>query len=87
MHLTDSSEVRDPVTYFVNANQPGVKEVMPLFRRSLINKGVMTLENMMHVRASVPLTRADIDIAVKAVEETLKEIQPILAEMAPQLVC
>ena len=86
LHLTDTSVARDPVSYFANANQPGVKDVMPLFRRSLINKGVMTLENMMHVRASVPLTREDIDTAVGAVEETFREIQPILAETAPQLV-
>ena len=59
---------------------------MPLFRRSLINKGVMTLENLMHVRASIPLTKEEIDSSVKAIEETFQEIRPILAETSPHLV-
>ena len=86
LHLTDQVDVADPVDYFTNANAPGLREVMPLFRRSLINKGVMTLENLMHVRASIPLTHEDIDFSIQAIAETFREIQPILAETAPHLV-
>ena len=86
LHLTDRTDVYDPVTYFTNTNTPGLKEVMSLFRRSLINKGVMTLENLMHVRASIPLTKEEIDFSVKAIEETFREIRPILAETTPHLV-
>ena len=46
----------------------------------------MTLENLMQVRASIPLTREEIDFSVGAIEETIREIHPILAETAPHLV-
>ncbi len=41
VHLTTADEVTDPLAYLLNANTPGLKETMALFRRSLINKGVI----------------------------------------------
>ena len=56
VHLTTAEEVIDPVRYFESNNTPGLPEVMALFRRSLINKGVLTLENLMALRTSTPLS-------------------------------
>ena len=86
VHLTTDEEIVNPVTYLTNANAPGLHETMALFRRSLINKGVRTLENLMALRVSTPLSRVDIDIAIAAIEEGFVEIHPILKEVAPQLI-
>jgi glutamate-1-semialdehyde 2,1-aminomutase len=86
VHLTTDDEVTDPVSYLLNANAPGLREVMALFRRSLINKGVITLENMMSLRVSTPLSENEIETALAAMRESLIEIHPILKEVAPHLV-
>jgi glutamate-1-semialdehyde 2,1-aminomutase len=86
VHLTTDDEVTNPVSYFLNANAPGLKEVMALFRRSLINKGVITLENMMSLRVSTPLSENEIETALAAMRESFIEIHPILKEVAPHLV-
>ena len=86
VHLTTADDVTDPVAYLTNANAPGLREVMALFRRSLINKGVLTLENLMALRTSTPLSELEIDTALAAIREGFIEIHPILKEVAPQLV-
>jgi glutamate-1-semialdehyde 2,1-aminomutase len=86
VHLTTADEVTDPVSFLVNANTPGLKETMALFRRSLINKGVITLEDLMALRISTPLSDNEIDMALAAMRESFIEILPILKEVAPQLV-
>lgn len=86
LHLTTADEVVDPVTYMQSANTPGLKQVMALFRRSLINKGVRTLENLMALRISTPVTEHEIEIALAAIREGLVEIHPLLKEVAPDLV-
>ena len=72
--------------YLMTANAPGVKEAMALFRRSLINKGVITLENLMSLRVSTPLTESEIETALAAMREGFNEIHPILKEVAPHLI-
>lgn len=86
LHLTTDEEVTDPVTYLAAGNAPGLRETMALYRRSLINKGVLTLENLMALRASVPLSENEIETALGAMREGFIEIRPILKEVAPQLV-
>ena len=86
VHLTTDDEVTDPISYLLSANAPGLKEVMALFRRSLINKGVITLENMMALRVSTPLSENEIETALAAMRESFIEIHPILKEVAPHLV-
>lgn len=86
VHLTTADEVNDPVSYLMNAATPGLKETMALFRRSLINKGIITLEDLMALRVSTPLTEDEINIALTAMKESFTEIQPILKEVAPDLV-
>jgi glutamate-1-semialdehyde 2,1-aminomutase len=85
VHLTTADEVVDPVTYSKSANRPGLKEVMALYRRSLINKGVRTLENLMALRISTPISEDEIQSALAAMREGFIEIQPILKEVAPDL--
>jgi len=86
VHLTTEDDVTDPVTYLTNANAPGLREVMALYRRSLMNKGVLTLENLMALRTSTPLSESEIETALAAMRECFIEIQPILKEVAPHLV-
>ena len=86
LHLTTEEQVLDPVFYLINNHTPGLNETMALFRRSLINKGVMTLENMMALRTSTPLTEDEIDMALAAMKETFIEVHPILKELVPHLV-
>jgi glutamate-1-semialdehyde 2,1-aminomutase len=86
VHLTTANDVMDPVSYFANANVPGMREVMALYRRSLINKGLLTLENLMALRTSTPLSENEIETALAAMREGFIEIQPILKEVAPDLV-
>lgn len=86
VHLTTDDEVVDPVTYLGNANAPGLGEVMTLYRRSLMNKGVRTLENLMALRISTPLTENEIETALAAMREGFIEIHPMLKEVAPHLV-
>ena len=86
LHLTPADEVINPLAYLMTANAPGVQDTMALFRRSLINKGVLTLENMMALRVSTPLTEEEIQVALGAMRETFHEIHPILKEAAPHLV-
>jgi glutamate-1-semialdehyde 2,1-aminomutase len=85
LHLTTEEQVLDPVMYLINNHTPGLNETMALFRRSLINKGVMTLENMMALRTSTPLTEDEIRMALGAIKESFIEIHPILKELTPQL--
>lgn len=85
LHLTTEEQVLDPVMYLINNHTPGLNETMALFRRSLINKGVMTLENMMALRTSTPLTEDEIGMALGAIKESFIEIHPILKELTPQL--
>jgi glutamate-1-semialdehyde 2,1-aminomutase len=86
VHLTPAEEVLNPLVYLMTANAPGVKEAMALFRRSLINKGVITLENLMALRVSTPLTKNEIETALAAMREGFTEIHPILKEVSPHLV-
>ncbi len=86
VHLTTADEVVDPVSYLADANAPGLQEVMGLYRRSLMNKGVRTLENLMALRISTPLTENEIETALAAMREGFIEIHPMLKEVAPQLV-
>jgi glutamate-1-semialdehyde 2,1-aminomutase len=86
VHLTTDDEVVDPVVYATNANAPGLQQAMALYRRSLMNKGVRTLENLMALRISTPLSESDIDTALAAMREGFIEIHPILKEVAPHLV-
>lgn len=86
VHLTDAEEIRDPVTFLMNANAPGLKETMGLFRRSVINKGVLILEDLMALRVSTQLTDEEIGVALAALREGFTEIHPILEEVAPQLI-
>lgn len=62
VHLTSADDVLYPLVYLMTANAPGVKEAMALIRRSLINRGVVTLENLMSLRVSTPLTENEIEI-------------------------
>ncbi len=59
---------------------------MTLYRRSLMNKGVRTLENLMALRISTPLSENEIETALAAMREGFIEIQPLLKEVAPDLV-
>jgi len=86
VHLTTAEKVDNPLFYFLNANAPGMQETMALFRRSLINKGVLTLENLMSLRTSTPLSKDEIDTVLAAMREGFAEIHPILEEVAPHLV-
>ncbi len=86
LHLTADDVVTDPATYSRNANAPGLSDAMALYRRSLINKGVRTLENLMALRISTPVTEDEIQTALAAMREGFVEIHPILKEVAPQLV-
>jgi len=86
LHLTTEEQVLDPVDYLINSHMSGFGDTMALFRRSLINKGVMTLENMMALRTSVPLTEDEINMALGAMKEAFIEIHPILKEVSPQLI-
>jgi glutamate-1-semialdehyde 2,1-aminomutase len=86
LHLTTEEQVLDPVMYLINNHTPGLNETMALFRRSLINKGVMTLENMMALRTCTPLTEEEIGMALGAIKESFIEIHPILKELTPHLV-
>ena len=86
VHLTAAETVSNPVEFLIAGNTPGVKEAMELFRRSLINKGVLTLENLMALRVSTPLTDEEVGQALAAMRETFEEIYPILKEVAPQLI-
>jgi len=86
VHLTTSDEVVDPVDYLAKANAPGLQEVMGLYRRSLMNKGLRTLENLMALRISTPLTENEIETALAAMREGFIEIHPMLKEVAPHLV-
>ncbi len=86
VHLTTADEVTDPLSYLMTANAPGLKEAMALFRRSLINKGVITLEAMMALRVSTPLTETEINTSLDAMRESFEEVHPILKEVAPDLV-
>jgi glutamate-1-semialdehyde 2,1-aminomutase len=86
VHLTTADDVTDPLVYLLNASRPGLSEAMALFRRSLINKGVITLEALMALRASTPLTKREIDTSLAAMRECFEEIHPILQEVAPELV-
>ena len=79
-------DVSNPVDYLMNSNAPGLQPTMALFRRSLINKGVRTLENLMALRVSTPLSRDIIDTALDAMREGFEEIRPILKETAPHLI-
>jgi len=86
VHLTTAEEVVDPVIYSKAANAPGLKDAMSLYRRTLINKGVLTLENLMALRTSTPLSENEIETALSAMREGFIEIHPILKEVAPDLV-
>jgi len=86
LHLTTADEVVDPVTYLTAANAPGLREAMALYRRSLMNKGVRTLENLTALRVSTPVSEDDIQTVLAAMREGFVEIQPILKEVAPHLV-
>ena len=86
LHLTTEEEVIDPVAYLMNANAPGLQQAMALFRRSLINKGVLTLENLMALRVCTPLSEEEIRVALTAMRECFSEIQPLLKEVAPHLI-
>ena len=86
VHLTTADEVTDPLAYLLGASKPGLKETMALFRRSLINKGVITLEDLMALRVSTPLTKSEIETSLEAMRESFVEIHPILEEVAPDLV-
>ncbi|MFP6582931.1 MAG: aminotransferase class III-fold pyridoxal phosphate-dependent enzyme [Candidatus Hydrogenedentota bacterium] len=86
VHLTTDEEVVDPVDYLAAANAPGLSKVMGLYRRSLMNKGLRTLENLMALRVSTPLSETEIETALAAMREGFTEIHPILKEVAPHLV-
>lgn len=86
VHFTTGNVVTDPATYSRNNNAPGLRDAMPLFRRSLINKGLRTLENLMALRVSTPVTETEIDLALAAIKEGFEEIHPILKEVAPEMV-
>ena len=86
VHLTTDDEVIDPVDYLASANAPGLSDVMTLYRRSLMNKGVRTLENLMALRISTPLSEKEIETALAAMREGFIEIHPMLKEVAPHLV-
>ncbi len=86
VHLTTDDEVVDPVDYLASANASGLSDVMTLYRRSLMNKGVRTLENLMALRISTPLSENEIETALAAMREGFIEIQPLLKEVAPDLV-
>jgi len=86
VHLTAAEEVNNPVEFLMAANAPGLVEAMGLFRRSLINKGVLTLESLMALRVSTPLTEDEIQMALAAMRESFIEVHPILKEVAPQLI-
>ncbi|MBT3530538.1 MAG: aminotransferase class III-fold pyridoxal phosphate-dependent enzyme [Gammaproteobacteria bacterium] len=86
VHLTTDVEIVDPVVYATNANAPGLGQAMALYRRSLMNKGVRTLENLMALKISTPLSQNDIDTALAAMREGFIEIHPILKEVTPDLV-
>jgi glutamate-1-semialdehyde aminotransferase len=86
VHLTTAEEVVDPVIYSKAANAPGLRDAMSLYRRTLINKGVLTLENLMALRTSTPLSENEIETALSAMREGFIEIHPILKEVAPHLV-
>jgi glutamate-1-semialdehyde 2,1-aminomutase len=86
LHLTAGNEVTDPATYSRNANAPGLRDAMALYRRSLINKGLRTLENLMAMRISTPISENEIEIALAAMREGFIEIHPILKEVAPELI-
>jgi glutamate-1-semialdehyde 2,1-aminomutase len=85
VHLTDTDDVTDYATYLRNANAPGLRDAMALYRRSLINKGVRTYENLMALRISTPVTEAEVETALAAMREGFVEIKPILKEVAPHL--
>jgi hypothetical protein len=59
---------------------------MALFRRSLIHKGVITLEALMALRVSTRLTESEIETSLDAMRESFVEIRPILEKRAPDLV-
>ena len=86
VHLTTDKVILNPVNYFANANQPKLKKVMTLFRRSLINKGLLTLENLMALRTCTPLSVDEINTALAAIKEGFVEIKPLLTEAAPDLI-
>lgn len=86
VHLTPADEVTNPLIYLMSANAPGLRETMALFRRSLINKGVLTLENLMALRTSIPLSEDEIETALAAIHKCFNEIHPILKEATPHLV-
>ncbi|MCP3986511.1 MAG: aminotransferase class III-fold pyridoxal phosphate-dependent enzyme [bacterium] len=86
VHMTTADEVVDPVAYLGAANTPGLKDAMALYRRSLINKGVRTLDNLMALRISTPISEKEIHAVLAAMREGFVEIHPILKEVAPDLV-
>ena len=86
VHLTAAETVSNPVEFLLAGNTPGVMETMALFRRSLINKGVLTRENLMALRVSTPVTDEELDFALAAMREGFSEVHPILRELAPQLI-
>jgi len=85
VHLTTADEVVDPVDYLSAAAAPGLSDAMALYRRSLHNKGVRILENLMALRVSTPMSETEIHTALAAMREGFIEIQPILKEVAPHL--
>ena len=64
VHLTTADEIVDPVAYFKATNAPGLKETMALYRRSLMNKGVRTLESLMALRISTATSENEIQTAL-----------------------
>ena len=51
---------------------------------SLLNKGVLSAQRGMY-SMSTAMTENDIDFAVKAIEESLIEMEPVIGEVAPEL--
>ena len=83
---TPAAEILNPLVYLISANAPGLKEATALFRRSLIKEGVITLENLMSLRVSTPLTKNEIDTALAAMPETFVVVYPIIKEVSPHLI-
>lgn len=61
------------------------RDILRLFHLSLMNKGIF-IPNRGFFAVSTPMGEAEINQAVEATAETLNELKPLIAKIAPQLI-
>jgi len=74
-----------PVVDGYTSRETTNKQILHLFHLSLINRGILVPERAMFC-ISAPMTQREVDAAVQAVEDTVRELKPYVEQVWPELI-